>query len=426
MGDFSLACGATGVSLMNVRVVLIPLLKTRFTDSFESGAHLVTNEGAYHYYHPITLPIFGTLDSYGRLEDIERDANVEFLEKKLGVPIETFAEACSTGLEGDEYEKILTALIGPLDPKTIRVAFHQDHLRQVGVTDKKIVEREAKRVRAEEVEKEKARRRTILRGMIVHRDAWDHMTTTSFRDYDGAPDWSMWDDHYHSFSAATLEFLGFETFKGRGKGVHFKHPDIHGLVAVVDDDVEFRIGNRKETYIHSVESLEKFMSSSKRKGVSKSLPREVRELAKKTPARLSGLMKRLSEGRLRLSSTADYERINDLYGEKIATRKLKPGMSMKDVEHHRKRMKDIDVDPGNRISLDMENAMYYDRKVIHGFFLNALADLSSFTLYLMSINRMYAPTYNGPQYGNFHATKEIAELTARIAGEKIKEREEDE
>lgn len=48
MGDFSMACGATGLSLMNDKVALIPLLRNRYwEESWESGgAHVVGGEGA--------------------------------------------------------------------------------------------------------------------------------------------------------------------------------------------------------------------------------------------------------------------------------------------------------------------------------------------------------------------------------------------
>lgn len=56
-----------------------------------------------HFITPITLPIFGIYDDYGKLTDIERDANVEYIEKYFGCGIDEIIEIVDDHLV-DRYQ----------------------------------------------------------------------------------------------------------------------------------------------------------------------------------------------------------------------------------------------------------------------------------------------------------------------------------
>ena len=392
MGDFSMACGATGMSLMNVKVVLIPLLRAEYwKEADQVGAHIVGYEGAACLYRPATLPIFGTLDSYGQLEDIERDENVEFLEKKLGVPIEVFANICSYGYHTDEpeREKVLTALVGPP-----REPFILEKTRK----DPKAVKAEIK----EFAETEKESRRAMLRGMLVHRAAWDKMTSEG-TDESGDPEWSLWDGGRPS--SETLKLLGFKFVKetkDERYNQKFVHPDIPGLVGMSDGSyTNFRLRGKKEEGVYRLKNLAKFVR----------LPAKMVALAKKTPASLLWVMDKLTDDRPRYDR--DRNAIYQLYEELILKKVLKPGTSLDRLHETMNKMKM----PEHLTRTFLE--IYYTREVVRGPVLDAFANLLAFTSFMGSANRLFGPTWNGPQYGNFHATKALAELTAKLAQARI-------
>jgi hypothetical protein len=89
MGDFNLTCCLSGISMGCEEAVFIPLIKR--DKNVARGA--LAFDGPSTYYAPITLPIHGTLDGYGRLQDIEKTANVDCIEQAFEMPIEKFVEA---------------------------------------------------------------------------------------------------------------------------------------------------------------------------------------------------------------------------------------------------------------------------------------------------------------------------------------------
>ncbi len=101
MGCFNVSCGMSSISMGTDDAVLIPLIPNRFKAKDCSieihGANIVSNDGAMAFFKPLTLPIFGTLDSYGGLEDIEEDANTKAIEKFYGIDIDKFASAVYHG-----------------------------------------------------------------------------------------------------------------------------------------------------------------------------------------------------------------------------------------------------------------------------------------------------------------------------------------
>lgn len=97
MGYFNVSCGLSGISMSDDEVVLIPLRKphNKYTPPFdEDGAHIIYDNGQ-AYYEVETLPIYGNLNSFGSIENIRRDANVDILENYYQRKIEDIAEMSS-------------------------------------------------------------------------------------------------------------------------------------------------------------------------------------------------------------------------------------------------------------------------------------------------------------------------------------------
>lgn len=132
MGCFNVAGSMSNLSIGHGdKVVFIPLMPNSMnyrlkkeeqegSVSLNPSSMLVSNDGASFLYCPVFLPIKGEYNDYGSLENIERDSNVEFIEKLFGITIEQFMEQVTRNWCGDdnqfcddpEKEKILKSLSG--------------------------------------------------------------------------------------------------------------------------------------------------------------------------------------------------------------------------------------------------------------------------------------------------------------------------
>lgn len=111
MGSFSVACTASGISITSgQKAVFIPLLPTgEFGDSkgmikMPPMHMLVTNSGVMSLYQPFSLPIFGTYNDYGSLEDIERTPTVVSIERYFNISIDEFMEVATRNWCEDNSE----------------------------------------------------------------------------------------------------------------------------------------------------------------------------------------------------------------------------------------------------------------------------------------------------------------------------------
>lgn len=97
MGSFNTGCSISGVSIgCDDSVVLIPLIPKKTMDGEISAIpsvsmFLYTND----LYQPFTLPIVGKMSDCGRLTDIQKNANTEYLANLFGISIESFVECIS-------------------------------------------------------------------------------------------------------------------------------------------------------------------------------------------------------------------------------------------------------------------------------------------------------------------------------------------
>ena len=93
MGSWSVYCGISNIAITaGHECVLIPIRKRKYTNG---GTPWL----------PHTLPIFGTYDDYGGLEDIEKNANTELIEKHFGVSIEDFVFFYTRGIHCPDETK---------------------------------------------------------------------------------------------------------------------------------------------------------------------------------------------------------------------------------------------------------------------------------------------------------------------------------
>jgi len=101
MGSFNVACTASNLSInCGDKVAFIPIVATKNYLNKKSNITL-PNTHMHIYsddlYAPAMLPIFGTYNDYGGVENIEKDKNTIALEKKFGISIEQIVEALTDG-----------------------------------------------------------------------------------------------------------------------------------------------------------------------------------------------------------------------------------------------------------------------------------------------------------------------------------------
>lgn len=97
MGDSSVSCALSGLTLHGELAVFIPLFRGTRHEKLV-GARLI-GYGAQPcvLFSPMTLPYKGQLDDYGRFESIDKDENTTLIETALNLSIEDFTQACIDG-----------------------------------------------------------------------------------------------------------------------------------------------------------------------------------------------------------------------------------------------------------------------------------------------------------------------------------------
>jgi len=92
MGSWSVYCGISQIAITaGQKCVFLPLKKVLYDNS-------------YLPYLPATLPIFGEYDDYGGIENIEKDANTELIEKHFNCTIEEFCHFFTRGCIRDDED----------------------------------------------------------------------------------------------------------------------------------------------------------------------------------------------------------------------------------------------------------------------------------------------------------------------------------
>jgi len=84
MGSYAVSCGVSKLPICSgdkAAIILISKSKYSTLDSMDHSCNLVSNDGAYGAFFGIGLPIFGTYNDYGGLENYVEDANYFILKK---------------------------------------------------------------------------------------------------------------------------------------------------------------------------------------------------------------------------------------------------------------------------------------------------------------------------------------------------------
>lgn len=97
MGDSSVSCVLTGLTMRCQDAVLIPLAPDRYIRNRDAPDYPWGTRASEDVLAPLTLPIFGRLSDTGDFESVERDDHTLFLEARLGVTIEAFCEEVFLG-----------------------------------------------------------------------------------------------------------------------------------------------------------------------------------------------------------------------------------------------------------------------------------------------------------------------------------------
>jgi len=128
MGCFNVSCVMSGISMYCDKAVLIPLIQAEYPKDITdlTGAYTVSNDGEQIFYEVMTLPIYGELNSYGALEDFERNSNTKILEKYFGRTIEEIADMSSNAWREDTKDnegEIKLPKVGSFVKRSIYDAF---------------------------------------------------------------------------------------------------------------------------------------------------------------------------------------------------------------------------------------------------------------------------------------------------------------
>lgn len=102
MGCYSVYCQASKISIVGGEEVVLFILAQ---DKYSSYRVYQTED----YYLPIVLPIFGTYDEYGCIQDIKKNANTKLIEEHYGINIQEFCNYV-TRISWDDAPKNLQDL----------------------------------------------------------------------------------------------------------------------------------------------------------------------------------------------------------------------------------------------------------------------------------------------------------------------------
>lgn len=88
MGSFYSTCSVSNMTLTNQKTSIL-LLSPGYSTDFKGHLNMiVSNDGSQAFFSPFGFPIHGEYYDYGRIENIQRDKNVQMLEEFFGISIE--------------------------------------------------------------------------------------------------------------------------------------------------------------------------------------------------------------------------------------------------------------------------------------------------------------------------------------------------
>ena len=371
MGDFNVACGVSRISMGGGEpCVLIPLVAADdgCLEMYE-GSMWITNEGPKGLYVPFTLPIFGEYNHYGELENIERDCNVEAIEKFFGVSIEVFQAAVNRPFDSDNTDAITSDKF-PKKPL----------------------------------------------GMYVHRKVYDAMAKKLVGEFRYKSEETSWNSTYiTSWFLREVGFVEGEKHPNNQERYNrsFRHPAIPGLIMWSDDTwVRPEVAGKKmDNYgIYNPEGFVKFLKEHKLP-----VPQVVYDKFK---------------NRSLYDATYDMERSKmskNMGRREVMIKELMAiGKTKEEAEQSASIFYDLNfMHTMFRFGSRYANKDYFAQMYNHLFddpkFKHLVVGFKTFEHGLYGVNAPYMPSWNGMQYGNDNATRQLAEVVGEIMKERSKE-----
>lgn len=378
MGCFNVSCGISGISMYSDRAALVPLIPQRWgswKDNIQGfqfhGANLVSNQGERGVFCPLTLPIFGKIDSYGRLEEIEKDENTEAIEKFFKMKIDDFAQIVAHGTERGKEAPVPN-----------------------------------------------------LAGMFIHREIYDHFTKFEYNEWGKASTRSVWDSN--QITVEVLEVIGFQEQKQSAadkKKERYNRPFTCSRwpnVTIWSDGrwVEVAIGKKKpEGGVYDVEGLIKFLSKATKTTYPESEKQRLLKIQEHKLI-LDAAMKGLLEAQSFTKSIKETFKRAELRGD---TKQLREVPRLMMINSHDAWIINLN---GDGMSEGIESFIgIYEEPLVARKLDQLLIGFSILMSNMFACNKMFMPTFNGYQHGNIYAERELHQKTLEIISKDIKERD---
>lgn len=433
MGNHFVSCALSGLTLRSeaVLVAIAPAKYRGQNPSLGMCHQWVSNEGACGLYAPVLLPIRGHMSDYSDFEEIHEDKHTRWLEQKFSMPIK---DICAH----------LSGRGGKLPP-----------LEEIaGWRDKRY-------------------------GWDGHPAAcwfdarvWDHFVCTSYND-SGKSNATAWE--YTFFPEAMLEHYGFVAgTKDETKeryNLPYAHPDVPGLIIWSDENsfanIEYN-GKMHTSIFHWYDIATKVL----RKSLPANLEEQIRSTnihdisvlasaaaykkAKESSRLLPDAMRNYPELQFRVVKTSGKRQVlcddrSHLVVER--TNKKEPAHAVShdacDCQKHSFNrpdpwkwdatvpayLKEHRIGPrpqtyfseisGSEISLFAPEFLPLYEETFFTKFLRETSQLMAIDSAMFDCNRMFMPTFHGPQYGNAFMQRELARVTEKFANERCRRYEGD-
>ena len=364
MGCFNVSCVMSGISMYADEAVLIPLKASRYESLTQlKGAYFVTNEGAQGLYEVALLPLYGSLDSYGRLEDIKRTKNTEILETYFDQSIGNIAEAAANSWR----DEIIPRAGKPVMPDC---------------------------------------------GAFVHAAVYDKMSDhrNTMQEYSNKT-FSAYDEAYmipHVLVLCGFTFIYTEEKKERYKHL-YKHKNFSDLDVWSDGNwIEVKKGNKPyaKRGIYHPTDLHKMMLEEY--GVSSVPVKELQEISVDSVYYDAALAQIDRENEELAAMESNGESMKSI----IALRRMM-GMNWRTQLM-------IGADRFENKFMEIYGEHLHDPEIKEEYIKSRM-----FSMNMFGANRPYMPTFNGYQHGNIQAEKKLHEVALEIINAKIEERRKD-
>lgn len=462
MGDSSVSCVMSGMSMTDEKAVLIALAPasyygpSRKRPGHVHGARVSGDE--VNTLVPVLLPLFGNMDSYGRLEEIEKDEHTAFLEAKFNAPIEEIAGLVSEGARPDVMRKAA---------------------RKVALDESKSCA----------IEKKVWDGR--LFGCFVSREVWDRFSR-NFINERGGPDDTVWDAS--EVGPEVLRGLGFKFVREDKKlaieqlgpdhyvGLHhahlYIHPSMPDVEAWCDANMSTEYVVRGKQLPHTYR-LAQTHAKMQELDPPTGFPPKAIEWAKRTTDVTLNLMKARNsmrrqrkinkereaylrkhpektfaartvnsendvtycDGRVHIQLTPDTVSMTPCLDGKACEADRYSREGFKRNHKHRfptEKLPQIEALGWKvyvqRLGLNLSDApilrkfapeMFhiYGQKLLSKAFLPRAAELVTFARAMYATNKLFQPNLSGYQYGHLYLQRELAKVTHDVLDRHIKERE---